>query len=387
MDFEARKVVEALRAGIPSRTMGAYFAGARAELIAETSEWLDLQEGGGRLLSGNYGEGKTHLLNTVFSMARSKNMAVSLVSLSRETPFNNLYQLYQKIAQNTYLPDREQPGFDPLVERLNAANMTELQLFAAKSLQTDKLYYLLKAFNNTDNPETRFSLLADLHGDYMANTQLKKIYKELLSEKIVFSVNFAKSRHIWDYYQFVSRLFTLSGLRGWVILFDEAEHIGRLGRKARFGAYTNMSKFLQPNAHNMLSLFTITNNFATQVIDGKDERGYLAQTEGFDRDIIENVLETIESAPELALLNRDEFVGVLHKIMDFHARAYDWQPGADAAELCEFSWGRGIYLRTKIRAAIEYLDQLYQYGDTADITAGELEQETYNEEIPLPEEL
>jgi hypothetical protein len=387
MDFEARKIIEALRSGIPSRTVGGYLAGARAELLAEISEWLETRTGGGRILTGNYGEGKTHLLNTVFNMAQNKNMAVSMVSLSKETPFNNLYLLYQKIARNTFLPQREQPGFEHLIDQLNPGNMAELQLFAAKSLQTDKLYYLLKAYDSTDNPEIRFSLLADLQGDFMANPQLKRIYKDIFAEKIVFSANFAKSRHAWDYFMFLSRLFTLSGFNGWILLFDEAEHIGRLGRKSRFGAYTNMAKFLREGTNNIFSLFTMTNNYATQVIDGKDERGHLAETEGFDREIIEDTLLTIEKAPELAPLNQGEFMKILIKIVDYHARAFDWRPDVIIEELCEMAWSRGYYLRTKIRAAIEYLDQLFQYGDTGAITAGELDQETYLEEIPLPDDI
>ena len=381
MDYESRRIIEALRSGIPSKTIGSYFGGARSDLLAEISEWLDMQTGGGKILTANYGEGKTHLLNTVFGMAHNKNLAVSMLSLSRETPFNNLYQLYQKIIQNTYLPHREQPGIENLISRLNPAKMTELQLFAAKGLQTDKLYYLLKAYANTDDPEIRFTLLADLSGDYMTNAQLKKIYFDIFAEKIIFPVNFAKSRHIWDYYMFISRLFSVSGLNGWVILFDEAEHIGRLGRKSRFLAYENMAKFLRPEQDGAFSIFTMTNNYATQVINGKDEWKYLAESENFNREAVEGVLVGIESAPELPPLTRDEFMKVLLKIIEFHGKAYDWKPGADAAELCEMAWDRGKLLRTKIRAAIEYLDQTYQYGDAGVITAGELDQENYTEEF------
>jgi len=67
---------------------------------------------------------------------------------------------------------------------------------------------------------------------------------------------------------------------------------------------------------------------------------------------------------------------VLAKIVAFHARAFNWCPDVDIAQLCEMAWSRGYYLRTKIRAAIEHLDQLLQYGDTGVITAGDLEQET-----------
>ena len=387
MDYKARKVIEALRSGIPSRTIGEYFGGARTELLADISQWLDSRTGGGKIISGSYGEGKTHLLNTVFCMAQNKNMAVSTMSLSRETPFNNLSLLYQKLAQNTFLPDREQPGFDHLIEQLDPGSITELLMFSAKELQTDKLYYLLRSLGYTDNPEIRFSLLADLQGDFIALNQLKKIYKEVFAERITFSTNFVKSRHAWDYFLFLDKLFSLSGLNGWVILLDEAENIGRLGRKSRLTAYANMSRFLCTGACSAFSLFTMTNNYVTQVIDGKDERRYLAEADGYDREMIEGALSRIETSPELTPLTQEEFKSILAKIVDFHARAYVWHPGVDAAELCEMAWSRGHYLRTKIRAAIEYLDQVFQYGTAGVITAGELDQETYDEEIPLPEEL
>jgi len=389
MDFEARKVIEALRSGIPSRTIGAYFGGARIELLAEISQWLSDKTGGGKVLTASYGEGKTHLLNTVFNIAQRKNMAVSMLTLSKETPFSNLYQVYSKIAQNTYLPNREQPGFEHLIGRLNTSDMNALLLFAAKELQTDKLYYLLKAYGNTDNTDVQFSLLADLQGDFIAINQLKKVYREIFAEKVVLSNNFVKSKHIWDYFEFVNKLIALSGLNGWVILFDEAENIGRLGRKSRFSAYSNMAKFLNAEDNSIHSIFTMTNNYATQVIDGKDERRYLAESENTDKEAIEQVIGSIEAAEELIPLTEDEFMKVMTRIIDFHARAFEWTPIIDAGELCDTILSQGYYqhLRTKIRVTIEYLDQLYQFGDVSTITAGKLDQETYEEEIPLPDEL
>jgi len=387
MDYEARKVIEALRSGVPSRTIGGYFGSARAELLAELSGFLDIIPGEGKIILGSYGEGKTHLLNTISNIAHNKNMAVSMVTLSREIPFNNLPLVYKRITQNTFLPGRAQPGFDHLIEKLNSADMAELLLYTGKNLLTDKLYYLLKAFRGTDDPEMRFMLMADLHGDFIANSTLKKYFKDIFAEKITYSTNFIKNRHIWDYFMMLEKLFILSGLHGWIILFDEAENIGRLGRKSRFNAYTNMSKLLHPEASNMYSLFTMTNNYITQVIEGKDERRYLEETEGFDRGLIESALIRIETAPELTPLNKEEFSTVLEKIVDFHVRAYKWQANVNKVELCEMAWSRGYYLRTKIRAAIEYLDQYMLYGDAGIITAEELEEETYDDLIPLPEDL
>ena len=46
----------------------------------------------------------------------------------------------------------------------------------------------------------------------------------------------------------------------------------------------------------------------------------------------------------------------------------------------------GYLLRTKIRTAIELLDQLYQYGEAGSITIGDMMSGSY-EEIPSLDEL
>ena len=133
IDIEARRVIEALRAGVPSRAVGQYFSSARQDIISPISKKLEgARENGvstGMVVTGKYGEGKTHLLNTVFNMAQSANMVVSLVSLGKETPLGKPYLVYQKLLQNTYLPNRLQPGFlealsnitneiSPIIEKL-----------------------------------------------------------------------------------------------------------------------------------------------------------------------------------------------------------------------------------------------------------------------------
>lgn len=97
-DFEARHVIEALRSGISSHAVGQYFSHAHPEITKQIAQKLsDVCENrtfGGMVIAGKYGEGKTHLLNTVFNMAHSENMVVSFISLSKETPFNRLDLVY-----------------------------------------------------------------------------------------------------------------------------------------------------------------------------------------------------------------------------------------------------------------------------------------------------
>ena len=238
-DMEARRVIEALRSGIPSRAVGQYFSEARPQLMKEISGRLDrVSESGrpdGMVISGKYGEGKTHLLNTVFHLAHSGNMVVSYLSLGKETPMDKLYLLYQKMMNNTYLPMRRQPGFIQVLEKLtpNSPLAGEMLPYAAKELTTDKLYYLLKAYMSTEDQEEKFLLQADLEGDFIANAPLKQIYKRIFSQTVKFNTTFSKTKHCADYFAFMSHLFAGLGYNGWVILIDEAELMGRLGKKAR----------------------------------------------------------------------------------------------------------------------------------------------------------
>ncbi len=393
-DFEARHVIEALRSGIPSRAVGQYFSEARPGIMKEISGHLDetceTGKSKGMIIAGKYGEGKTHLLNTVFSMAHSNNMVVSYLSLSKETPFDKLYLVYQKLVNNTFLPKRVQPGFTQILEKMTpgspAAN--ELLLYAAKHLETDKLYYLLRAYLNTEDLDEKFMLQADLEGDFIANVLLKQIYRRIYNERVKYHVNFSKTKHCGDYFSFLSRLFRLMGYNGWVILIDETELIGRLSKKARLNAYRNMAQFLLPDERleGIYTLFALGASYTEDVIETKHDYENLEEIYPEQQEPIRTVLNLITRAQQLAPLTDSEIREVLKKIQVFHGRAYDWNPNISMGTILAATQSGGYLLRTKLRAAIELLDQLYQYGEAGNTRINELGQETFEEDVPSLEE-
>lgn len=393
-DKEARHIIEALRSGIPSRAVGQYFSEARPRIMREISERLDtVSEQGkssGMIISGKYGEGKTHLLNTVFNLAHSNNMVVSWLSLSKETPMDKLYLVYQKLIGNTYLPKRQQPGFMHELEKIssNSPVANEMLLYAAKQLETDKLYYLFRSYLNTEDSDEKFLLQADLEGDFIANVPLKKIYKRIFNQTVKYNVNFTKTKHCRDYFSFMGHLFTQMGYHGWVILIDETELMGRLGKKARLNAYRNMADFLLPEKcpESTFSIFALSASYAEDVIEGKHEYENLAMIYPEAPEPAKTVLDMLSRAPQLLPLTRDEIHEILYKIQDFHGKAYEWTPGLSIDSLTESTQSGGYLLRTKIRAAIEFLDQLYQYGKAGKTTINELGEEMYTEDVPVIEE-
>lgn len=394
-DLEARHMIEALRSGVPSRTVGQYFSEARPKIMKEISDRLDqvCEQGrsSGMVICGKYGEGKTHLLNTIFSLAHSNHMVVSYLSLSKETPMDKLYLVYQKLMQNTYLPRREQPGFMFELEQVSANSpvANEMLLYAAKHLETDKLYYLFRSYLNTEDADEKFLLQADMEGDFIANAPLKKIYRRIFNQPVKYNVNFTKTKHCGDYIHFMSHLFTQLGYHGWVILIDETELMGRLGKKARLNAYRNMAKFLLPDQcpETTFSMFALSASYVEDVIEGKHEYENLEEIYPGEPEPAKTVLDLLVRAPQLLPLTKDEINEVLCKIQDFHGRAYGWTPNISAASLAASTQSGGYLLRTKIRAAIEFLDQLYQYGKAGNTTINELGEETFEEDIPVIDDL
>lgn len=393
-DIEARHIIEALRSGVPSRAVGQYFSEARPRIMREISDRLDsvcdAGKSSGMIISGKYGEGKTHLLNTVFNLAHSNNMIVSYLSLSKETPMDKLYLVYQKVIQNTYLPRRQQPGFMQELEKISANSpvASEMLVYVLQQLETDKLYYLFRSYLNTEDSDEKFLLQADLEGDFVANAALKKIYRRIFNETVKYKVNFTKTKHCGDYFKFMSHLFTLMGYHGWVILIDETELMGRLGKKARLNAYRNMARFLLPERcpENTFSIFALSASYTEDVIEAKHEYENLEAVYPDEPEPARTVLDLLVKAPQLVPLTKEEISSVLGKIQDFHGRAYEWTPNLSLTSLTESTQSGGYLLRTKIRAAIEFLDQLYQYGKAGNTTVNELGEEAFTEEVPLLDE-
>ncbi|MCH3918552.1 MAG: ATP-binding protein [Spirochaetia bacterium] len=389
-DFEARTIIEALRSGIPSRAVGKYFAQARPRVLADIEHDITMVgktgQSSGKIISGKYGEGKTHLLNTIFNYAHDNNMVVSMISLSKETPFNKLYDIYRKLMANTYLPGKKQPGFIHVFQEkltLNSNISSNMLLYCLERLDTDRLFFLLKDYIHTNDMDEKALLQSDLEGDFIPNTMVKSIYFRVFNQRAKFKVNFVKSRHYQDYYYLMSNLFKNLGYDGWVILFDETELLGRLGNKTRMDAYRNMGRFLFPadSLESVYTLFAISSSYVEDVIEGKKDNAVIDKYFSETPEVYLKVIEKIKEADQLSPLTEDEMRSILSKIVLFHFKSYDWHTEVDMNDFYDKVSAGGYLLRSKIRAAIEYLDILYQYRMKSHITINKIDSTIFEKEF------
>ena len=115
---DAWQTIEALRLGVvPSRGVQAYTV-ARDEELANLGGLLK-EAKGCRVLWGEYGAGKTHLLEAAEQLALEQGMATARITLDpRENALHHPLRLYRKIADSIRTVDQVALGFEGVLEKL-----------------------------------------------------------------------------------------------------------------------------------------------------------------------------------------------------------------------------------------------------------------------------
>ena len=146
-----------------------------------------------------------------------------------------------------------------------------------------------------------------------------------------------------------------------------------------------MGEFLLPGSRleSTYTMFALGASYVEDVVEAKHEFDTLAETFPEDMEPMKTVLGLITDAEQLQPLTKDEIHEILQKLQEFHGRAYGWEHQVSVEELAKATQTGGYLLRTKIRAAIEFLDQMYQYGQAGEAVIGEMETESFEEEIPV----
>jgi len=386
---EQRMIVESFRSGVPSRRVASSFPMGRERILDEVRKQVTgLQAAGPRALffKANYGDGKTHLLYALSDLALREECVVSLVTLSKETPFDQLHRLYPKVVAGTYLPQSTQPGIEQLLSDVRSGSPVadELLEFAETSLHP-RLAIVLRNYMEGPSVDAQYPLYQDLSGEFIKAQNLKAIHR--LNFQASVNAGRFTSQDAWNYFLLLDTLVRVRGYRGWVILFDEAELIGTLGIGGRARSYANISRFMsgQAGLQSTLAVFTVATSFYADIMDHRND-GVKApewlRARGF-YDVAAQAdvaLDGLVSAPGLQPLNEEQLRRVMDQMVKAHGEAYAWQPpvaGPDLLrQILEKFPARDTKLRTRIRAGIQWLDQLMQYGEDPVLSLDELVEET-----------
>src|SRR5262245_2211528 len=136
----SRRAIEALRAGVPNRD-AVLALGCEQPFIEERfrARFQQAKEGvtqgvqaGGLLIAGDFGAGKSHLLEYLQQVALAEHFVCSKVVVSKETPLYDPTKFYRAAVRAAVAPGRRGAALTEVAAQLDPRNdaYTELSAWA-----------------------------------------------------------------------------------------------------------------------------------------------------------------------------------------------------------------------------------------------------------------
>lgn len=262
----ARRIVETLGGSGTAPEVGVqYFTVGYDRLLrVMKDEYLDdyVPSGGSafKMVIGNYGNGKTHLMYCLRDLAWRHNFAVSYVVLGQQdSPFHDFGRVYAKIAQNINRPLEEDEllgGYECSIENFLRGTYEALR---AKKMQEEpeelraqnEVMHELKSHLRTDSSsygnaiyEAFNALRLEKDNDFNMVCQWLKgeghtpEHRKLgILEKIDKSTGFKMIRSL-------SQTVRALGYSGLIVLLDEGEQVASLATKQREALLGNLREVI-----------------------------------------------------------------------------------------------------------------------------------------------
>jgi hypothetical protein len=308
---------------------------------------------------------------------------VSLVTLSKETPFHHWWHLYGQAITEAERPDApNERGLRGLLRRPGSGEDLVQKLLAFAEPLHPRLSALVRSYTETRDADTQHRLLGDLMGQPLTNAALNTIHKEVTGARVKLpAARFAETGK--DYFALAGKLFQLSGYAGWVILFDEFELVCKLSTLQRAKAYANLATFCRaepaPGFEKTLAVTAFIPAMVTDfLLGGPNDLTRLPaalRTRGQEAEAraAESTLRwLIERKHPLALLGETETFEVLDRIAALHEQAYGWKRKAEWGRFYAPTLSAAERMRTKVRYCVEALDLAHLYGEPPRVRSQEI---------------
>ena len=378
--MEARQLIESLRAGIaPAQHVAELTINLQAEWTSIIQALNQAHQDGGsvRAVVGEYGYGKSHMVELTAQEALDRNFLVATVSLDLfELPPHRSFDIYREAMRNLRYPDSDERGLNPLLKKTADLEHTKAKLNDLSPAELDPLLIGLQAISSTPSSRQRKAWI-----NWLMGGRRIRLMNKALPRGIKFPTIYRighNARQIAYLFTAVSALAKLGSYSGLCLLVDEAE------------SYSLLRAYQRPKA----SLFFQAIIFAA-LRDQQDKihaeqfpqhrwREYpMAYDAGQSLFFLFTVTRSDNRLPlhewleesQIFYLEPDvspqEVGQFLQLILDYHAQAYSYEPGqrqkqvrrGAAEHLAQGLRNGRLSMRRVVRLAVELFDLLYLYQD------------------------
>ena len=365
-DVEARRVIEGLRAGVPNRHVVTALGCLQPEVEGRFRRMLEATQQNittgscprGMVIEGEFGSGKSHVLEYLQHLALDANFICSRIVISKETPLYHPVRLFYSAIESAVVPNKQgevfaeiagdcdvwAPRYKDLVAWVNSPENQVDTRFAATLL----LYERMSSDLELGHRMARFWT-----GDPIGVGELKKYLQEAgFGGQYTFG-RVSAAELALQRFQFASRLMQAAGYAGWILLIDEAELIGRYSVNQRAKSYAEVARLMNMIEGQMLpglgTVIALTDDFRDEILEKKgDSVKLLEKLRSKQTDVDRVLADKAEKGMKLLQLQRiaigrpsAETIQEVHQIVrKLHVKGHGWhiwnhQGSEDSAKIVD----------------------------------------------------
>ncbi len=284
--IEQRRAIEALRSGVPNRDAVRALGSAQEAIEQRFEAKLETvrarQAAGGLIVGGDFGSGKSHLLEYLQHKALDEGFVASRVVVSKETPLHDPAKVFLAAVASASVPGRRGAALAEIAAAPRTLDPDAYQEFTrwvnSRASGLDERFaatlYLYERLG--DDPELADRIVRFWSGDPIGVAELKRRLREA-GESATWTFQPIPARELaLQRFRFAARLMAAAGFAGWVVLFDEVELIGRYSLLQRGRSYAEVARWVAGFEAEPLPALTavlaITDDFDDAVLYQKNDR-------------------------------------------------------------------------------------------------------------------
>ncbi|KFI36390.1 hypothetical protein HY00_00475 [Peptococcaceae bacterium SCADC1_2_3] len=346
-----KRAIEALRNGVPNRDAVTELGCNQPEIedkfrrqLQNTNDMItDGRPNEGMLVAGEFGSGKSHLLEYLMHLALEQNFVCSKIVISKETPLYDPAKLYRAAAETAIVPGKRGSAMTEIATALKFNSQPYANFYQWTHQEAgfnERFAATLFLFERMSNdPELSSRIIRFWSGDKIYSGEIKK-YLKACRELVTYKIDNISAKELaLQRFKFAARLIVAAGYSGWVLLIDEVELIAQYSLLQRAKSYAELARWMgrlnESDYTGLTIVATISEDFQLYILEEKNDfekvPGRL-RAKGTESDLLlasqaERGMRVIErervtlKKPDREILDR-----TYEKVQSIHARAYEWSP-------------------------------------------------------------
>ncbi|HZY59961.1 MAG TPA: BREX system ATP-binding domain-containing protein [Candidatus Binataceae bacterium] len=403
--LDYRRALEALRNGVPNRDAVKVVGCGQTEIERRFRENLELtpehlekdKQVRGMLVSGDFGAGKSHLLQYLQHLALSENFVCSRVVISKETPLADPAKVFKAAIESAEVPGLSGQAIQEIAARLRRDSAQYAALRRWCERHTDTLNPLFAATlllheRLGGDPEMVEKIVGFWSGEALGVARIRRSLKQAGADSLYRVRNVPARELALHRFAFIPQFIAGAGYRGWVLLLDEVELIGRYSLLQRAKSYGELARWLGwlkgEQYPGLVTVAAITEDFDAAVLVDKDDYSSIRQKlEDKGREEYRVIAARAETGMRiirreaLALEPPDErhLLETYRRLKDVHAKAHGWNP--PEIPMAELATTRRI--RSHVRRWITQWDLHRLFPDAAVTTEEKELHPAYTQDVEV----